>query len=90
MALVGDPVRSGIVASLAQPGGDITGVRILAPGMVPKRLELLKEAVPQLARVAALEDPSSPSHAPQGGAWRQKISRTTILQVIASIILRRH
>jgi putative ABC transport system substrate-binding protein len=59
MALVGDPVRSGIVASLAQPGGNITGVTNLAPGMVAKRLELLKEAVPHVSRVALLWNPAN-------------------------------
>jgi len=59
MALVGDPVRSGIVVSLAQPGGNITGVTNLAPELVPKRLELLKEAVPHASRVAFLWNPAN-------------------------------
>jgi putative tryptophan/tyrosine transport system substrate-binding protein len=59
MALVGDPVRSGIVASLAQPGGNITGVTNQAPEMVPKRLELLKEVVPHASRVAFLWNPTN-------------------------------
>ena len=59
MALVGDPVRTGIVASLAQPGGNITGVTNLAPGMAAKRLELLKEAVPHASRVAFLWNPAN-------------------------------
>jgi putative ABC transport system substrate-binding protein len=59
MALVGDPVRSGIVASLAQPGGNITGVTNQAPEMVPKRLELLKEVVPHASRVAFLWNPAN-------------------------------
>ena len=59
MALVGDPVRTGIVASLAQPGGNATGVTNLAPGMVAKRLELLKEAVPNVSRVALLWNPAN-------------------------------
>jgi putative ABC transport system substrate-binding protein len=48
----GDPVGTGIVASLAQPGGNITGLSILAPELSGKRLELLKEIVPKLSRVA--------------------------------------
>ena len=68
MANVTDPVALGLVASLARPGGNLTGVSNLAPELGGKRLELLKELVPQLARVAALGDPSSPSHAPQ---WRE-------------------
>lgn len=67
MANVTDPVALGLVASLARPGGNLTGISNLAPELGGKRLELLKELVPQLARVAALGDPSSPSHAPQWG-----------------------
>ncbi len=59
MAVVGDPVLTGIVASLAQPGGNVTGVTNLAPGMVAKRLELLKEAVPHASRVALLWNPAN-------------------------------
>ena len=59
MALIGDPVRSGVVASLARPGRNITGVSNLAPGTVTKRLELLKEAVPTASRVALLWNPAN-------------------------------
>jgi putative ABC transport system substrate-binding protein len=59
MALIGDPVRTGVVASLARPGGNVTGVSNLAPGMVTKRLELLKEAVPNASRVAFLWNPAN-------------------------------
>jgi putative ABC transport system substrate-binding protein len=48
----GDPVRSGYVASLARPGGNITGLAVLRPELSGKRLELLKEIVPKLSRVA--------------------------------------
>jgi len=54
MTVVGDPVGSGLVASLARPGGNITGTSILAPEVGAKRLELLKEALPRVARVAVL------------------------------------
>src|SRR5438132_6738971 len=54
MAVSGDPVGEGLVASLARPGGNITGLSSRAPEVSGKRLELLKEAVPQLSRVAAL------------------------------------
>jgi putative ABC transport system substrate-binding protein len=50
----GDPVASGLVASLARPGGNLTGLSILAPDLSAKRLELLKEAVPKASRIAAL------------------------------------
>jgi putative ABC transport system substrate-binding protein len=65
MVNVTEPVALGLVASLARPGGNITGVSNLSPELGSKRLELLKELVPQLTRVAVLGDPSSPSHAPQ-------------------------
>jgi putative ABC transport system substrate-binding protein len=55
-----DPVRAGHVESLARPGGNVTGLTALARQLGGKRLELLKEAVPKLARVAVLYDPASP------------------------------
>jgi putative ABC transport system substrate-binding protein len=54
-----DPVGSGIVASLAKPGGNLTGLTILAPNLSGKRLELLKEAFPRVTRVGFLRDPFS-------------------------------
>jgi putative tryptophan/tyrosine transport system substrate-binding protein len=54
-----DPVRAGHVESLARPGGNITGLTALNRELGGKRLELLKEAVPKLARVAVLYDPAS-------------------------------
>jgi putative tryptophan/tyrosine transport system substrate-binding protein len=51
---VGDPVGTGIVSSLARPGGNITGLSMMAPDLDGKRLELLKEAFPKVARVAFL------------------------------------
>ena len=57
-----DPVAAGLIDSLARPGGNVTGITNLARELGGKRLELLKEAVPKLARVAVLYDPaSSPS-----------------------------
>jgi ABC-type uncharacterized transport system substrate-binding protein len=58
-ALAADPVGDGIVSSLAQPGGNITGLSVMAPDLDGKRLELLKEAFPKVARVAFLWQPSS-------------------------------
>jgi putative tryptophan/tyrosine transport system substrate-binding protein len=57
-AAASDPVASRIVASLAQPGGNVTGLTILAPELTGKRLELLKEAFPRITRVAFLRNPS--------------------------------
>jgi putative ABC transport system substrate-binding protein len=59
----GDPVGSGFVASLAQPGGNITGLATLRPELSGKRLELLKEVVPRLSRVTLFASSASPEHA---------------------------
>ena len=56
----GDPVGSGLVAGIARPGGNITGLSLLAPEIVAKQLQLLKEAVPQASRVAVLSNPANP------------------------------
>jgi putative tryptophan/tyrosine transport system substrate-binding protein len=57
---IGDPVATGIVASLARPGANITGQSIMAPELSGKRLQLLKEAVPALSVVAVLSNPADP------------------------------
>ncbi len=51
-----DPVTAGIVASLARPGGNITGLTNVTMDLADKRLELLKEIIPKLSRVAVLRD----------------------------------
>ena len=56
-----DPVEAGLVESLARPGGNVTGLTNLSRELGGKRLELLKEAVPKLARVAVLYDPATPA-----------------------------
>ena len=59
MAVVGDAVDSGLVASLARPGGNVTGFTIVAPDLSGKRLELLKEIVPGASDIAALLNPTN-------------------------------
>jgi len=57
----GDPVKAGLIDSLARPGGNITGLTILTGELGGKRLELFKEAVPKVARLAVLYEPANPS-----------------------------
>jgi putative ABC transport system substrate-binding protein len=59
---VNDPVGLGLVASLGRPGGNITGLATTSAALAGKRLELLKEVVPKLRRVAVLWDPSNPTN----------------------------
>src|SRR5215203_2375550 len=59
-----DPIGTGHVASLGRPGGNITGLSLLMPETNAKGLELLREAIPGLARVAVVFDPATPSAAP--------------------------
>jgi len=65
MSLVIDPVGSGLIPSLAHPGGNVTGTSIMAPDLVGKQLELLKEVVPKVSRVAVLWNPDNPGGVPQ-------------------------
>jgi ABC-type uncharacterized transport system substrate-binding protein len=63
-----DPVGAEIISSLAQPGGNITGLTTQSPDLVAKRLQLLKEVIPHLSRVAVLWNASNPANA---GPWRE-------------------
>ena len=60
MTSAGDPLGSGLVASLARPGGNVTGMSLMAPDLGAKRLELLKELLPRLSRVAVLWNAANP------------------------------
>jgi putative ABC transport system substrate-binding protein len=62
MALVADPVGSGLVASLARPGGNVTGLSVMLSELSAKRLQLLREALPHITRVAVLWNPATPWH----------------------------
>jgi len=72
---MGDPVADGLVASLARPGANITGSTFLGPELVPKRLELLKEAIPNASRVALLWHP---------GAYGERTARDMLTQAEAA------
>ncbi len=62
MAVSSDPVADGLVASLARPGGNVTGLSIVGPEFSGKRLELLKEMLPRVSRIALLWSPRLPHH----------------------------
>jgi ABC-type uncharacterized transport system substrate-binding protein len=63
MAIAADPVKAGVVASLSRPGGNITGLTAIDPELSGKRVDLLKEAVPKIALVAVMWNPSNPASA---------------------------
>jgi putative tryptophan/tyrosine transport system substrate-binding protein len=65
-----DPVGSGLVASLARPGGNLTGVTVLARELVPKQIELLSDLVPQTRVMGLLLNPASPAV-----TWREQMPR---------------
>jgi putative ABC transport system substrate-binding protein len=65
MAAVIDPVASGLVTSLARPGGNVTGQSMMSPDLAEKQLQILKEVVPKISRVAVLHNPANPGNAPE-------------------------
>ncbi len=83
MVTIQDPVAVGLVAGLARPGGNLTGVTCFAPELSGKRLELLKEAVPGVTRVVVLANPASPST--QGDLAATKVAARSLglqLQIV--------
>jgi putative ABC transport system substrate-binding protein len=78
MIAVGDPVGTGIVPSLARPGGNITGLSSIAPDLEGKRLELLREVIPKLSHVALFLNPLNPFHA---GSMRQAFAAAQALGI---------
>ena len=81
VAIADDPVGAGLVASLARPGGNITGLASLTPELTAKRLELLKEAAPKLSRVAVLWE-----SADLGAALNLKEAQTAARMVGARLL----
>ena len=71
----GDPVATGLVASLARPGGNLTGVSILTIELMPKRLELLSELVPQARVIALLVNPNNPMPSASSETCRKRRAR---------------
>jgi putative ABC transport system substrate-binding protein len=63
MVGVSDPVESGLVPSLARPGGNLTGLSVRVPDLVGKQLEFLKDVLPTISHVAVLWNPANPAHA---------------------------
>jgi putative ABC transport system substrate-binding protein len=76
-----DPAEAGLIGSLARPGGNVTGITNLTPELGGKRLELLKEAVPKLARVGVLYDPASPPNVHQVKEYLPPAARALNLTV---------
>ena len=79
MVVAGDPVGSGFVTSLARPGGNITGNSIINPTLAPKRLEVLKQVLPTVSRVATLLNKSNPSHQVE---WRATLGAAKALGIL--------
>jgi len=82
-ALAGDPVGSGLVESLARPGGNATGLSNFLSEMSAKQLELLKVAAPQVSRVAVLYNPGNPVHAGPALDEAREAARTLAVELLA-------
>lgn len=86
MTAVGDPIGSGIVTSLARPDGNVTGLSLLDTDLDGKRIELLKEAVPGLTRIAMLWSPNDPGMSLAFG--RVEVASRTLRLVLLSLAVR--
>jgi putative ABC transport system substrate-binding protein len=73
-----DPVGVGLVSSVARPGGNVTGLNLFDRQMIGKRLQLLQEAVPEVARVAVVQDPAIPGSV---SSWRQAQDAAQVLGI---------
>ena len=78
MVVANDPVASGFVTSLAHPGGNITGTTLLSSTLAGKRLELLKQVLPNVSRVAVLLNKDNPAHAV---AWKETLGGAKTLRI---------
>jgi ABC-type uncharacterized transport system substrate-binding protein len=87
-AAAGDPLRTGLVASLARPGGNVTGMSLLATDLTGKRIELLREVVPDLRRLAVLGNVGNPQVVVEIGEV-QATARTLGLDVVTSSEIRK-
>jgi putative ABC transport system substrate-binding protein len=65
MAAIIDPVAIGLVTGIARPGGNLTGQSMMSPDLAEKQVEILKEVVPRISRVALLHNPANPGNTPQ-------------------------
>src|SRR2546426_4673759 len=83
IAVISDPVGSGFVNALARPGGNVTGLSMQAPELAAKRLQLLKEAVPHVSRVALLADTNDLG-------YRQAATEVEVAAQTLGVQLRRH
>jgi putative ABC transport system substrate-binding protein len=83
MVATGDPVATGLVASLGRPGGNATGLSSIAPELEGKRLELLREMVPKLSHIAVLWNPDNPLHA---GSLKETRAAAQVLGIKAQFL----
>jgi ABC-type uncharacterized transport system substrate-binding protein len=86
VSVMGDPVADGLVASLPRPGGNITGLTFLGPELVPKRIELLKEALPSISRVAVLWHPGGYGERTTRGMLREAEAAATAVGVLPRFV----
>jgi putative ABC transport system substrate-binding protein len=85
MLAIGDPVRSGLVASLARPGGNITGNTILGPEIAAKRLQLFKEVIPTISRLTFLWNPNNASHAAYLEEWKAAAAALRVKMLFVAV-----
>ena len=82
IATVGDPVGSGLVASMAHPGGNVTGLTSLSMELVTKRLDLLRQLLPRIRRVGLLYDPTNPNDAPSAPRFESDCTKLELQPIL--------